>query len=290
MSSTVARPEEMESSDEEFVDAFEYLPEESNPSTSASDPAENSSQDSPTVSETASDAAAVAALASPGCCPGDEAESRNEETQEKTTKWRKVRKVVKRSFQTVSNRVCALVKRESAAATDPLETEAARDDAQPSPSASVCFITLEEYIEMKGSSMKEKDARIIMRRLFETLKTSWDLGVYPPIYVHEITIDPNTLQINIIDPNTRAPRQPLKNMTEFQQALLEAWFDRWEKLKYAESYFNVMYALVDNIKRPFWKRRVSFECSFLLWRLAIQRRSELETTLQDVLNDPWFSR
>ncbi|XP_067282601.1 uncharacterized protein [Pseudorasbora parva] len=136
MPSTVARPEEMESSDDEFVDAFEYLPEESNPSIRASDPAENSSQDNPTEKYTKwrkgqrtvrrsrtfsreSAAATDPLKTGPKLLPP---------TIDNLSGLRTVRKVVKKSSKTATNKVGSLVKRsrtfsrESAAATDPLKT------------------------------------------------------------------------------------------------------------------------------------------------------------------------
>ncbi|XP_067305583.1 uncharacterized protein [Pseudorasbora parva] len=228
-------------------------------------------------------------------------------TMENVSGLRTVRKVVKQSFKTITNKVCSLVKRsrtfrrESAAATDPLETEPMRDDAQPSASGSVptpppptmqnlsaCFITLGEFIRKKGSSMKEKDARVIMRRIFVALKDFWELGVYLPINVEGIAIDPNTLQIKITD-SSQTLMKPSEKMTGRDQALADAWFKRCAKLKHSESYFKVMYALVKDINPPFWKRRLSKECSNLLRRLETQRGLQLLTTLQNILNDPWFT-
>ncbi|XP_067281163.1 mucin-5AC-like [Pseudorasbora parva] len=153
---------------------------------------------------------------------------------------------------------------------------------------SACFITLEEFIRKKGSSMKEKDVRIIMRQIFVALKNFWELGVYLPINVEGIAIDPNTLQIKITD-SSQALTKPSEKMTGRDQASADAWFKRCAILKHSESYFKVMYALVKDINPPFWKRRLSKECSNLLRRLETQRGLQLLTTLQNILNDPWFT-
>ncbi|XP_067296720.1 uncharacterized protein [Pseudorasbora parva] len=112
------------------------------------------------------------------------------------------------------------------------------------------YITLEKFLNIKNQHLDEQKAKHIMLELFSVLNHCWNRGVFFPIDVESILINPDTLQIKIM--NFSCAQLIVKRSDE---AKVEEWLREQAKIKHSENLYRVMEALVRNIRSPFLKRK-----------------------------------